>query len=619
VMGVLDCICFSGANGRVLDTSLRHPSAGLPRLAMARDVGTPPSGGHVALSETPSPLPAPKRRRITGKTSPAVAAALSLVPEIALPELGEPTAVPDEEDEDLPVDSYVKKRLHNAYYFWWQKRSGYHSASLKRQRQLNLYYSLRGLSQQDRERRLSAFARDMPQYAPMLKAYLKHFEPGYAGAVAPTFSCVATWQGSWGLLLDALGGGEPTAASSGAGSSWEPSPQPAAPVALDDSDCHASTRGAPSLDPEADLRVVEAAASALRADRRCQDLWQEVLDAVKTVQEAAPSSVQAWALELCPRTLLQSGSLRVHAHVAVVAQNGRPLRIPWERALFRGSPPSHVSRNLGDKQGKRVRNALAALSYLALPKCCSVWADCSVELFVDLPVSAQHIFNAVGARKMSVRMAHDHLIKIPKAIDRNLDQLERYRSEQCTKAIAAVQEWRLARAAGARLPFKRYGAVSHWLAQYDYCLDRYLFLVLDGPSRLGKTAFMRHLEAPFSFCEINCSGGQSLDLRSYRVWQHNVVFFDEAKPAQVLANKKLFQAGPLPVQLQTSMTNCFAYSIWLGGKKLCIAANDWMLEVSKLNEADRDWLGANSVYLAVTEPMWEPEHHRLAVGDFTAV
>jgi len=28
------------------------------------------------------------------------------------------------------------------------------------------------------------------------------------------------------------------------------------------------------------------------------------------------------------------------------------------------------------------------------------------------------------------------------------------------------------------------------------------------------------------------------------------------------------------------MTNCFAYSISLGGKRLCIAANDWMLEVS---------------------------------------
>lgn len=282
--------------------------------------------------------------------------------------------------------------------------------------------------------------------------------------------------------------------------------------------------------------------------------------------------------------------------------------------MFQGQPPSHLALNLGDKQGRRVRNALAGLSYLALPKCCSLWSDCSVELFVDLPVNAQSIFNAVGARKMSVRMAHDYLIKIPKAIDRNLDQLERFRSEQCSRAIEAVQEWRLARAAGARLPFKRYGAVSHWLTQYDFCLDRYKFLVLDGPSRLGKTAFMRSLTDPFSFCEINCSGGQSLDLRSYRVWQHTVVFFDEAKPSQVLSNKKMFQAGPLPVQLQTSMTNCFAYSIWLGGKKLCIAANDWALEMRSLNDSDRDWLASNSVYLAVTEPMWESEHPRVDVA-----
>ena len=132
VMGILDCISFfSGANGRVVESSLRHPSAGLPRAAMARDVGTPPSGGHAALSETPSPLPAPKRRRITGKTSPAVAAALNLVPEIALPEQAEPTAGQDGVDEGLLVDPYVKKRLHNAYYFWWQKRAGYHLASLK--------------------------------------------------------------------------------------------------------------------------------------------------------------------------------------------------------------------------------------------------------------------------------------------------------------------------------------------------------------------------------------------------------------------------------------------------------------------------------------------------------
>lgn len=218
---------------------------------------------------------------------------------------------------------------------------------------------------------------------------------------------------------------------------------------------------------------------------------------------------------------------------------------------------------------------------------------------------SQSVFNGVQARKILCQTAHDLLCRIPKQIDRNLEQLARYRSEQGNLAVDKVMAWRRMNGHEERKPWRTIHEVLHWRAQYCVVLERYQFLVLDGPSRMGKTGFVRAMVDPEEFLEVSLAGGVAIDLRAYRMWQHSLIPFDEAEPAQILAQKKLFQAGPMPVQMQTSTTNCHAYNAYVGGKMLVVCSNIWAEKMTRLSPADHEWIDRNSVYVHVTEPLWD--------------
>ena len=131
-------------------------------------------------------------------------------------------------------------------------------------------------------------------------------------------------------------------------------------------------------------------------------------------------------------------------------------------------------------------------------------------------------------------------------------------SVQC--AQAAIRDMR---------PWKEYAMVNLWEAQYAQSRLRYGFLVLDGPSRMGKTQFARNLsQAPGGVLEINMAGCAKVDLRLYDPLVHDVLLFDECDPQAVLEHKKLFQAGGAGISMQASATNMHAFSVCVAEKKL---------------------------------------------------
>ena len=147
--------------------------------------------------------------------------------------------------------------------------------------------------------------------------------------------------------------------------------------------------------------------------------------------------------------------------------------------------------------------------------------------------------------------------------------------------------------------------VQACLNQFKKPRHRYRFLVLAGPSRVGKTAFARSLCKPgMETLEVNCSSGAEPDLKAYRFRRHEVVLFDEIEAEQVAAQRKLFQAQATPVQLACSATNCYSYEVFVWRKKLVLASNNWHSSLSMLPAADRAWIQANSIVLDVHEPMW---------------
>jgi hypothetical protein len=126
--------------------------------------------------------------------------------------------------------------------------------------------------------------------------------------------------------------------------------------------------------------------------------------------------------------------------------------------------------------------------------------------------------------------------------------------------------------------------------QYDQVSPRCKFLVLDGPSRMGKTRYT------LSF--VNEEAVLS------RRDEHQVILFDEAHASMVVRCKKLFQASSDVVQMATSATNMRSYQVWAHRVRMVVATNRWRHELHLLEEADRLWLMASSVDVVVDTPLF---------------
>ena len=64
---------------------------------------------------------------------------------------------------------------------------------------------------------------------------------------------------------------------------------------------------------------------------------------------------------------------------------------------------------------------------------------------------------------------------------------------------------------------------------------------MEGKSGTGKTEFVRGLFGARKTLELNCAGVVAVNLRDFKPLAHKVVLWDEASPALVLENRKLFQ------------------------------------------------------------------------------
>ena len=141
--------------------------------------------------------------------------------------------------------------------------------------------------------------------------------------------------------------------------------------------------------------------------------------------------------------------------------------------------------------------------------------------------------------------------------------------------------------------------------QFKKPQHRYKFLVVSGPSRVGKTASARSLcEPSLQTSELNCSSGAEPDLKGFRFRRHGLSLFDEVEAEQVAAQRKRFQAQSTPVRLGCSATNCHSYEVYVWRKKLVLASNNWHSTLRVVSAADRDWAQANSIVVDVVEAMW---------------
>ena len=140
------------------------------------------------------------------------------------------------------------------------------------------------------------------------------------------------------------------------------------------------------------------------------------------------------------------------------------------------------------------------------------------------------------------------------------------------------------------------------LAELEKVRHRFRFLVLCGPSGLGKTEYVKFLSGPEATYECDCSSTGTPDLKDYSRARHKVVLFDEAHPQLILQNKKLFQAHISPAVLGQTTTGCYSYKVWVWRRLLVVTTNSW--DLSRLAHADAAWLTANACVVNVDQKLY---------------
>ena len=183
----------------------------------------------------------------------------------------------------------------------------------------------------------------------------------------------------------------------------------------------------------------------------------------------------------------------------------------------------------------------------------------------------------------------------------NIDNLKRLEREQEQMLLNAKLAHIRLSLDGTLKPFKSFPQVDEFNKQFNEIRSRYKFLVVEGKSKTGKTYFTKWMMGnPDRVFETNCASCPEPELRDFKALYHQVILFDEASPALVIAQKKLFQAPPCFVELGCSTTNCHSYKVLVSGIRLVICSNGWSEAVASMSsQADKDWLNDNSFVLNV--------------------
>lgn len=270
--------------------------------------------------------------------------------------------------------------------------------------------------------------------------------------------------------------------------------------------------------------------------------------------------------------------------------------------MFKGACPHKGDDCLGSRSTRAGSNA--GMYYLHAPKYGQLFSGGSVKPFRDYPVQGAWVLSLLQSEKIGFAEARGEIVRTAKDLPRLLANLDRWKQETGQMALEAQMRNTNRQLAAVRKPFVELPQVTAWLEHYSVLKDRYRFLVLDGPSMMGKTRFSMSLVPEGCALELNMASAPQPDLRSFVASVHTLILFDEAEPKQMLAQKKLFQAPACLVKLGCSPTNCDAYDVYLHRRMLVVSANNWQAKLCQLPPADKDWLDANSFLVAIKSPLF---------------
>ena len=317
----------------------------------------------------------------------------------------------------------------------------------------------------------------------------------------------------------------------------------------------------------------------------------------------------AWSLEVCPKSVKDAFEqtvprIRFHVHLYLKPTG---LTLCKNMLDINGSSP-HIAKTILSRMGagrSRSGNACwVACFYTSVKKIGSISRRSSVEMFVDYLVLEGWVWNLIQMRKLTYEEGRNLFTAMGRNCAIHLTSLDTAKRQR--QMLAAMEEQRLdsLRLESAQMPFRRLDEVERWLHLFQVDASRYPFLILDGPSCMGKTRFVHSLVPRQCVFYSDCSNDQLPDLRRFDRDIHKLILLDEMGPTTAITLKKLLQSGLDVVTLGTSPTQQFTYTVYVRGAKIVLTSNNWERDLKSLPTNDQEWLSRNSHYVKVLEPLW---------------
>ena len=245
----------------------------------------------------------------------------------------------------------------------------------------------------------------------------------------------------------------------------------------------------------------------------------------------------AWSAEICPSGLKAvPPSCRVHIHVAVrgLTEQFRQYAGACFGGTYGFAVPCPVAHGSGTQRGYQ------AFMYVQARKIGQIASGGSVDMFSDYSIQPDWVLLLLQSGKIDIQEARRLAVRVVRNLPQVLtilDAVEREQNEaRLLMHVSSVQK----ALAAQRFPFKILPEVVAWSADFTKLRSRYKFLVLDGPSQAGKSEYARSLAAPGCAFFVDCGKASEPDLRSFVPLTHEVIVMDEATPAFVVANKRVF-------------------------------------------------------------------------------
>ena len=207
----------------------------------------------------------------------------------------------------------------------------------------------------------------------------------------------------------------------------------------------------------------------------------------------------------------------------------------------------------------------------------------------------------------------------------NIKNVQAMEEEFEAQALRALKRARATETLDEKfVEYKDYLEWRIWKEQQMRKLNRQKTLVVTGPSKMGKSEYLKAKleefaeeigEGGMEVLVVNCMNVLDPDLKRFKSVKNNAILFDEGSPEMVQRHRDLFQAPRHEVILGNSATGCYTYSVLLWRVRLVLTSNSWFEDLAELKPKDREWVIENTVVLSVTEPMWVTEQpHREQSG-----